>query len=141
MPRGLRGWIAVGLLGVVWACAGTPGPGETGYPFNISGAYEGEVAVEGQAFSFELEVQTQPGGAFEGTYAVSSPIGMSGPVTGMVVADTATFSLEYMNPMDGCGGTLEATGRVETGGDAFAGRVRVNDSCGGLLSGSFSMRR
>jgi len=141
MKSTVRTLATVGLTAGIWACAGTPGPGEAGYPYNVSGAYQGEVVVEGMAFTFELDVQAQPGGAFEGTYSVTSPVSMSGPVTGTVVADTARFNLNYLNPMDGCGGTLDGTGTVESGGDAFAGRVRVNDSCGGYISGSFAMKR
>ena len=66
---------------------------------------------------------------------------MSGGLAGAIVADTARFSLNYSNPMDGCGGTLEGSGPVEEGGEGFGGRVRVNDSCYGYLSGTFSMKR
>jgi hypothetical protein len=41
----------------------------------------------------------------------------------------------------GCGGTLDGTGTVTEGGESFAGRVRVNDSCGGYLSGTFSFKK
>ena len=141
MHKTARFWMAAGLVAGAWACAGTPGPGEAGYPYNLSGLYRGQVVVEGQAFDFEMDVLTRPGGTFEGSYGVTSPVSMSGPVSGMVVADTATFSLSYMNPMDGCGGTLDATGTVESGGESFAGRLRVNDSCGGLLAGTFNMKK
>lgn len=136
------GFFLVAALGAgVWACAGTPGPGDAGYPFNLSGSYSGEIFVEGMAFSFGMDVQTLKGGAFEGTYAVTSPVSMSGAVVGTLVADTARFELEYVNPMDGCGGTLDGTGTVDSGGSAFGGRVRVNDSCNGYLSGTFSIKR
>jgi len=128
------------LTAGTWACAGTPGPGEAGYPFNLSGSYTGEIFVEGMAFSFGMDVQTRKGGAFEGTYAVTSPVSMTGAVAGTLVADTARFAMEYVNPMDGCGGTLDGTGTVESGGAAFGGRVRVNDSCNGFLSGTFSVK-
>jgi hypothetical protein len=130
--------VVAALMAVTWACAGTPGPGDSGYPFNLSGIYGGEILVEGMVFSFEMDVRTQPGGGFEGTYAVTSPVSMSGPLVGDIVADTARFSLDYVNPMDGCGGNLDGTGTVEPGGAAFNGRVRVNDSCNGYLSGTFS---
>lgn len=128
------------LLGI-WACAGTPGPGQPDYPFNLSGAYAGEMAVEGQYFSVGMDVQTVQGGDLAGTYEVTSPVSMSGDVTGSVQADTVRFSLNYMNPMDGCGGTVDGTGTIEEGGGAFSGRMRVNDSCGGYLSGTFSLKK
>lgn len=137
MPTGIVAALVVGT----WACAGTPGPGDTGYPFNLLGNYAGEVVVEGTAFSFEMGIQTHSGGSFDGTYVVTSPISMSGPLVGTIVADTARFSLDYLNPTDGCGGNLDATGTVEPGGGSLAGRVRVNDSCNGYLSGTFSVAR
>jgi len=135
------GWIGVLLAVLAWGCAGTPGPGDPGYPFNLSGVYAGEIYVEGMAFSFEMDVRMYPGGELGGTYTVTSPMSMGGDVAGTLVADTARFNLDYMNPMDGCGGTLDGTGTVEAGGETFAGRVRVNDSCGGYLSGTFSTRK
>ncbi len=129
--------LAVGL----WACAGTPGPGEAGYPFNLSGIYNGEVSVDGMVFPSSLDIETGAGGEIRGTYEVTSPVNMSGGLTGSLVADTARFNFSYMNPLDGCGGTLDGTGRVAEGGASFAGRVRVNDSCGGYLSGTFSFKK
>jgi hypothetical protein len=137
MPTG----IVAALVAVTWACAGTPGPGDTDYPFNLLGAYRGQVTVEGMAFSVELDVQTHSGGGFDGSYVVTNPVNMSGPLVGTIIADTARFSLDYVNPSDGCGGNLDATGTVESGGGSFAGRVRVNDSCSGYLSGTFSVAR
>jgi len=37
VPKG----IVAALVAVAWACAGTPGPGDAGYPFNLSGTYAG----------------------------------------------------------------------------------------------------
>ena len=141
MRNRMRVGIAVALVAVAWGCAGTPGPGDAGYPFNLAGSYSGEIFVEGMAFSFGMDVRTGAGGAFDGTYGVTSPVSMSGAVAGTLVADTARFALEYVNPMDGCGGTLNGTGTVESGGAAFAGRVRVNDSCNGYLSGTISLKK
>jgi hypothetical protein len=130
------------LLGLfLWSCAGTPTPGQPGYPFNLSGAYTGEVVVDGEPFGVSMEVETMAGGTIEGSYQVTSPIQMSGPITGTIVADSVTFSLNYLNPMDGCGGILDGTGTVKEGGDSFSGRARVNDSCGGYLAGTFTMRK
>ncbi|MFO8174509.1 MAG: hypothetical protein ACQET1_10110 [Gemmatimonadota bacterium] len=132
---------ALAFAGFLWACAGNPGPGEAGYPFNLSGSYDGEIFVEGMSFSSAMDLRTAPGGTLEGTYAVTSPVNMTGRVDGTLVADTARFSLSYVNPMDGCSGTLEGTGPVEEGGTAFSGRTRIQDSCNGYLSGSFRFRK
>jgi len=141
MKNAVRFGITVVLLAGFWACAGTPGPGQADYPFNLSGPYSGEVGVEGQYFSVSMDLRTGPGGALEGRYEVTSPVSMAGDVTGSVQADTVRFSFSYMNPMDGCGGTADGTGTVEEGGGAFAGRMRVNDSCGGYVSGTFSLKK
>lgn len=130
------------LLAVVaWACAGNPGPGETGYPYNLSGSYRGDFLVEGMAFGFTMDLATGAQGALAGDYRVTSPVAMSGPLTGTVSADSVTFSLNYVNPMDGCGGTVQGGGAVEPGGGSFSGRARVNDSCNGILPATFAMRR
>ena len=140
--RRIAGFIAAFVPALtVWACATNPGPGEAGYPFNLTGAYEGEIVVDGMPFGVGMELQTRAGGALEGSYEVIEPVNMSGSVTGSIVADSVTFTLDYMNPMDGCGGILDGTGTVEEGGDAFSGRARVNDSCGGYLSGTFALRK
>ena len=140
--RKIAGYSAVLVPALaLWACAANPGPGEAGYPFNLSGAYEGEFVVDGMPFGVGMEVRTGAGGALEGTYEVTDPVNMTGSVTGSIVADSVTFTIEYLNPMDGCGGILDGKGRVEEGGGAFSGRARVNDSCGGSLSGTFALRR
>jgi hypothetical protein len=126
---------------VLVACAGTPGPGEAGYPYNLFGSFGGGIMVEGMDYSSVLDLATGEGGELRGTYQVTNPVMMDGEVVGTLVADTARFHLSYMNPMDGCGGTLDGTGIVEEGGGAFAGRVQVNDACGGYLSGRFSFRK
>jgi hypothetical protein len=124
-----------------WACAGNPGPGETGYAYNLSGPYRGTVMVEGMAFSFNMEMSTAPGGAVAGEYRVMDPVVMSGSLAGTLAADTVTFSLNYLNPMDGCGGVLQVEGTVDVGGSSFSGRGRVNDSCYGFLTATVAMRR
>ena len=138
----MAGYLVVAVVAVaLWACAGTPGPGDPGYAFNLSGTYQGEIVVDGTPFGAKMEVLTGVGGALEGTYEVLSPVEMAGAVTGAVVADSVTFQLNYLNPMDGCGGVMDGKGTVEEGGDAFSGRAQVNDSCGGFLSGTFALQK
>jgi len=133
--------IVVVIAGMAAACAGNPGPGEPGYPFNLQGVYSGEVLIEGEAYGVTMDLATGPGGVLDGSYQVTSPIRMAGSLNGALVADTVTFTLSYTNPMDGCGGTLDGTGTVAEGRQSFSGRASVNDSCGGYLSGTFMMRR
>lgn len=125
----------------LWACAGNPGPGDAGYAYNLSGAYDGDIYVEGMSFATTLDLRTGPGGLLEGSYSVNNPVSMSGDIAGSLVADTVRFAMDYVNPMDGCGGTLNGTAVVEEGGNEFSGRARISDSCNGALSGSFSFGR
>jgi hypothetical protein len=139
--RILRAGFLPVLAAAAWACAANPGPGETGYPYNLTGGYRGEFLVEGMAFTFTMELRTGAEGALAGDYRVTDPVAMSGPLAGTVSADSVRFSLNYLNPMDGCGGVVDGAGIVETGGGSFSGRARVNDSCNGFLSATFAMRR
>jgi hypothetical protein len=124
---------------LAWACAVNPGPGEVGYPYNLSGSYRGAVMVEDLSFTVTMDLYTGAGGALAGEYRVTDPVVMSGPVTGSTVADSVTFSLDYVNPMDGCSGFLQGDGTIETGGGSFSGRARINDSCNGFLTATFAM--
>ena len=134
--------VSFALVGFsILACAGNPGPGEPGFAFNLQGSYAGRVMVEGQAFGVEMDLRTLEGGALEGRYRVTSPVQMSGPITGALAADSVTFRLNYENPMDGCDGILEGRGTVSDGGGEFTVNADVNDSCGGFLGGTFSFRR
>jgi hypothetical protein len=54
-----------------------------------------------------MDLVTRAGGTLAGEYRVTEPMVMSGPVTGSTVADSVTFSLNYVNPMDGCSGFLQ----------------------------------
>jgi len=138
----IASFFALGIpAAALLACAGNPGPGDAGFPFNLYGAYGGEIVVDATPFGVVMEVQTRAGGVLEGSYEVNDPVYMSGSVTGSIVADSVKFTLQYMNPLDGCGGVLEGEGTVDEGGAALLGQVRVNDSCGGYLAGTFSMQR
>jgi hypothetical protein len=141
MKRTMGVPVTLVLVGALGACAGNPGPGDPGYPFNLNGSYSGETVVEGEPFSLTFDLRTEAEGALRGSYEVTSPVRMSGQITGTLVADSVNLRLNYTNPMDGCGGTFEGTGLVEEGGAAFSGRARVNDSCGGYLSGTFAVRK
>ena len=57
------------------ACAGNPGPGEPGYPFNLAGDYTGQFTVEGTAIPAVMTLATGAGGAVTGSFTVaqSSP--------------------------------------------------------------------
>jgi hypothetical protein len=53
------------------ACAGTPGPGDSGYAYNVEGDNDGVATVDGQAFSGPMQLSTAPGGIVTGSYRVT----------------------------------------------------------------------
>src|SRR5688500_20403330 len=55
------------------ACAGNPEPGESGYPYNLTGRYQAEFLVEGNAYRGTLDLTTAPAGAVPGSLAVRDP--------------------------------------------------------------------
>lgn len=141
MTRGT--WVTLGavLLLAQGGCAGNPGPGEPGYPFNLSGAYEGEVVIQDTPIRVALELATGPPGLISGAYQTLDPMNMEGLVTGTLEGDTVTLIVDYRNAADGCSGTLRAVGRVEEDGLGFSGRALVSDSCSGSLEGTFRFRK
>ncbi len=135
----IRSLAAVLSLALLAACAGTPGPGDTGYAYNVIGPYTGQFVVDGQAVPATMQFETTAGGAVTGSFRVSM-MGIDGEIEGMVVEDQLTFNGNYHNPDSGCDGTVEGTATIEEGGTAIQGRIEVRE-CGQLLSGTLSFRR
>ena len=116
------------------ACAGTPGPGDAGYPYNVDGTYAGSFTVEGQAFSANLQVTTESGGTVSGTFEVTQPIRLSGVLEGTLMGDQLTMTISYSdNPMTGCtAGTVSGTTTVTDNGQSITGPMTIDD-CGQTL--------
>jgi len=121
------------------ACAGTPGPGDAGYAYNVIGPYTGQFVVDGQALGATLQLETAAGGAVTGTFGVSM-MGIRGDIEGMVVGDQLTFAGKYHNPDSGCDGVAEATATIAEDGASIAGRIEVTE-CGQFLSGTLRFQR
>jgi hypothetical protein len=134
--------VGIAILTVFTACGGTPGPGDSGYAFNVDGAYNGTVSVEGQAFSGSLELTTAPGGVVSGTFRVTQPVEMGGDVEGTLMNDQLTVRMSYgSNPLTGCNsGSMTGTLTVTEGGARVAGPVTIDD-CGQILGGSVRYTR
>jgi hypothetical protein len=98
--RRLASLVAIVLLA---ACAGTPGPGDPGYLYNLAGAYSGQFVVDGQALPATLQIETLPGGAVQGGFNIPM-MGIGGEIEGEIVADRFTFTASYTNPESGCDG-------------------------------------
>ena len=73
-------------LAMLAACAGTPGPGDSGYPYNVAGPYTGQFVVDGEALPSTIQLQTHAGGVVTGSFNVS-PLGISGELEGTVIGD------------------------------------------------------
>ena len=124
------------------ACAGTPGPGDSGYPYNVAGDYSGTITVQGQAAAGTMQIETASGGAVSGSFAVTQPFQLGGSVAGTLMGDQLTLEIAYgPNPATGCtAGTLSGTLTVTENGSSFAGDITVND-CGNTLTGAMSFSR
>jgi hypothetical protein len=137
----LRRLCIAATAALLTACAGTPGPGDSGYPFNVSGTYSGQFAVEGQVFAANMELQTGPGGVVTGRFEIRQPVQLSGTVEGSLLGTQLTITASYdNNPMTGCSGDAGGTVTVAEGGASFSGPITVSD-CGDMLSGTMRFSR
>ena len=121
------------------ACAGTPGPGDEGYLYNVIGPYTGQFVVDGQALGSTMQLETGPGGVVTGSFNVSM-MGITGELEGTVVDDQLTLTGKYHNPETGCDGTAAVTATIGENGATIQGRIEVSD-CGQFLSGTLRFRR
>jgi hypothetical protein len=126
---------AVALSG----CAGTPGPGDSEYPFNVAGSYLGRFVFQDQRFEATMQLRTVAGGRVSGGFRVSAPVEIDGRAEGAVVDDLLRLTITYVDSA-GCDGRIEGLLTVDQGGGIFEGPVTVSD-CGNPVSGSMSFRR
>jgi hypothetical protein len=120
------------------ACAHPAGPGQAGYPYNVSGSYAGRFVFDGEPFDASLQLRTSGDGAVRGALVVPSPIDIEGRVEGRIVDDVLRVTISYRSA-DGCDGSIEGILTVESGGDSIEGPVTVTD-CGAPLPGRMSFR-
>ena len=130
---------ALALLVALAACAGTPGPGDPGYLFNVAGDYSGQFAVGGQALPANMVLDTAPGGVVTGAFGVPM-MGIEGEIEGEIVGDQITFVAGYHNPETGCDGVASAAGTVTENGASLEGQIEVTE-CGEYMAGSFRFSR
>ena len=131
---------AVGILALsLTACAANPKPGESGYPYNLTGTYEALWMVAGEANTGGMELVTAPGGAVSGSFQVVQPSVVLGTVEGQIVADTIDFQMPYQR--DECGGVVYGRNAIAAGGLQFGGAVRLVDECAGEMTGTMEVRR
>ena len=123
------------------ACAGNPQPGEPGYPYNLIGRYQAEFIVDGTPYRGTMDLSTAPGGAVSGTFMVTEPAHVDGTVEGAIVADTVDFQMPYEIQENGCSGVVYGRSAITDGGSGFGGAIRLDDSCGGEMTGTAAIQR
>jgi hypothetical protein len=139
----MRRRLIIGVLSAacVAACAGGPGPGDPGYPYNARGTYSGRLIVQGEPFDARLELRTSPGGRVGGTFRVGAPFAIDGRVEGRVIDDLLRVTIGYVKgARGGCSGKIEGILTVERGGGIIEGPVTISD-CDDELPGKMSFRR
>jgi hypothetical protein len=132
-------------LALLCACAGTPGPGDAGYAYNVEGVYAGRLLVDGERFDARAELSTMRSGRVRGTFRVVAPLEIDATVDGVVLEDLLRFNLRYGSSQRGadgrpCEGSIEGVLSVERGGGVFEGPVTITD-CGDSFVGRLSFRR
>jgi len=115
------------------ACAGSPGPGEPGYDYNLTGSYVIDVeADDGTPYAGTLQLETLPGGEIVGSMSLTDPVPIEGEMTGMVIGAEASLTMAYEIVGQGCGGTFEGTAVIDAGGTGAVGSMDMTeDGCGG----------
>lgn len=121
-------------------CAANPRPGDAGYPYNLEGPYGSIFSLQGTTYEGSARLQTLPDGTVEGEFTVTTPLTMQGRITGTVSADHLAISGSYRQER-GCEGTVTGTGTIDDGGGVAQGALRVEDTCGGVLEGTFRFTR
>jgi hypothetical protein len=144
--RGMRVRTTIGAATAILmtACAGSPGPGQSGYPYNVDGLYAGRLTVEDQRFDATLQLETARGGRVRGSFTVSAPLEIEGRVNGMLVDDLLRLTLSYASADRSagraCTSSIEGILNVERGGAVVDGPITITD-CGDALPGRMSFRR
>lgn len=123
------------------ACSGNPMPGDSGYPYNLSGEYDASFEAMGVEYAGPATISTSPGGLVYGVLDLQGPERVVGNIEGSIAGDTLTFDSEYERG-GGCAGVLSAQGRITEGGEAVAGVAVIDDECAGeLFDAIFTMKR
>jgi len=124
-------WIGFAMAAAA-ACSSNPMPGESGYPYNMTGAYDAAVEALGTVYVGTAEIATSPGGLIYGKIQLDSPETVIGDVEGTISGDTLTWESHYERA-GGCTGLLSGSGIIEEGGGVVTGDAVVDDDCSGDL--------
>jgi hypothetical protein len=134
--------ISIGfVLAVAAACSGNPMPGDSGYPYNMTGMYDTDFEALGTVYAGPAEIATSPGGLVYGKIQLDGPETVVGDFEGSIAGDTLTFESHYERA-GGCMGVLSGVGIIAEGGGSASGDAVVDDDCSGdLFDAVFSMSR
>lgn len=127
-------------LAVAIGCAANPRPGEPGYSYNVDGVYDATFVVDGTAYRGTTEFETSPGGVVRGDFSIESPVSIVGGLSGTLRGDSLAWSGAYTQSAE-CDGTVSGAGGVSEGGTRVEGSMQADDSCGGMLEGTFEFTR
>lgn len=133
--------VTTAFAAILAACAGNPAPGDSAYPYNVTGAYDAALETMGVVYSGTARVETARGGTLTGSVEVRSPETASGMVSGFVRGDTLRFDLPYERA-GGCTGFLSGVGTITAGGGEVSGELEATDDCvGDTFPGTFRWSR
>lgn len=113
-----------------FACSGNPMPGDSGYPYNMTGMYDTSFEAMGTVYAGPAEIATSPGGLIYGKIELTGPETVAGDLSGSISGDTLTFESNYERA-NGCMGVLKGTGIIAEGGVSADGDAVVMDDCAG----------
>jgi hypothetical protein len=129
---------------VLWtsaACSGNPMPGDSDYPYNLTGEYDVSIDAMGSEYAGPAKLTTSPGGLVYGVLDLQGPERVAGNLEGEISGDTLTFNSNYERG-GGCTGVLSGEGRITEGGASVAGVSVIDDDCtGDLFDAAFKFTR
>jgi hypothetical protein len=139
---GRQAGIRIGFaVAVAAACSGNPMPGDSGYPYNMTGMYDTDFEAMGTVYAGPAEIATSPGGLIYGKIQLEGPESVVGDIEGSITGDTLTFESVYERA-GGCMGVLSGKGIIVEGGGSASGDAVVDDDCmGDLFDAVFTMNR
>jgi hypothetical protein len=108
---------------------------------DLKGDYNVEFVVQESTYTGKAKTTAGAKGAFTAKFEFTAPSTVLADVTGKTAGDSISFDAKYEDPGRGCTGTLTGKGTVEKDGSKAAGKIDINDSCGGPLGGTFRLWR
>lgn len=106
---------------------------------DLKGDYNVEFVVQETPYTGTFKTTPGEKSAFTAKLDFTTPSRVLADVTGKTAGDSITFDAKYEDQGRGCTGTLTGKGKVEKDATKSAGVIEINDSCGGVMSGTFRL--